>query len=100
MASYKEWYRTVYLQSQHWYATREAAKRRANYSCEICGRKDNLQVHHKHYHSLWRETPEDLRCLCNECHKQQHTHKGNTWEGIQEILRDWFPFGRERGTSS
>jgi hypothetical protein len=37
--------------------------------CEHCGQDCvPLALHHKHYHSLGSEQPEDVELLCRECH--------------------------------
>lgn len=42
---------------------------RARGRCERCGcRSEILEVHHRHYESLWNEALEDLVALCPPCH--------------------------------
>lgn len=57
-----------YLGSLQWHAKREAALKRSGYTCENCGAHKNLEVHHRHYDTLFNERPEDLRVLCTACH--------------------------------
>ena len=52
--------------------------------CDLCGSKENLHIHHKLPHWLWRyvgktdggnfsvEFIDNYEVLCNECHKQKH----------------------------
>jgi len=52
---------------------REDARKRSNYSCQSCGKKDeNLQGHHwapkRNYPSDDEVTPDDLTALCPLCH--------------------------------
>ena len=48
---------------------REIIKQRGN-RCERCGHVSAyLELHHKHYHSLGIEQPEDVELLCPKCHK-------------------------------
>ena len=48
---------------------REIIKQRGN-RCERCGDVSAyLELHHKHYHSLGIEQPEDVELLCPKCHK-------------------------------
>jgi hypothetical protein len=43
---------------------------RARGRCERCEcRPEVLEVHHRHYGSLWNERPEDLEALCPPCHE-------------------------------
>ena len=48
---------------------REVIKQRGN-RCERCGHVSAyLELHHKHYHSLGSEQPEDVELLCPKCHR-------------------------------
>ena len=48
---------------------REIIKQRGN-RCERCGHVSAyLELHHKHYHSLGIEQPEDVELLCPKCHR-------------------------------
>ena len=47
---------------------REIIKQRGN-RCERCGVSGYLELHHKHYHSLGSEQPDDVELLCPKCHK-------------------------------
>lgn len=43
--------------------------------CEICGSKENLDVHHKD--NNWNNNNLDnLECLCRSCHSKEHKPKG------------------------
>jgi hypothetical protein len=61
-----------YLQTEHWRRTRMEVLSRARYRCELCGVNDRLEVHHKHYESLWNEALDDLIALCRACHDKVH----------------------------
>ena len=44
-------------------------------SCEICGSKKNLQVHHRHYikgRKPWEYLPEEVMVVCHTCHSKLH----------------------------
>lgn len=50
-----------------------------NYSCYICGSKDNLVVHHLDGYDWCKEKRTDVNngvCLCNKCHKSFHSKFG------------------------
>ena len=55
---------------------------RDNYTCQICGSKDNLHIHHrdgKSYVKVHRDAnnnPENLITLCATCHSRYH--RGST----------------------
>lgn len=66
------WYRTTYLRSTHWKAFRTWALASRGEHCEDCGRKDTIEVHHKHYGNLWHERLTDVVVLCSNCHRKRH----------------------------
>jgi 5-methylcytosine-specific restriction endonuclease McrA len=46
---------------------------RDNWRCQVCGSKDNLQVHHQHLRSQQgSDEDSNLITLCAECHAQLH----------------------------
>ena len=62
----------AYLNSPAWRATRNRALRLADYRCQHCGNKRDLQVHHRTYERLGREWDQDLEVLCDSCHRGHH----------------------------
>ena len=83
---------------------------RAQGSCDRCGSKGPLQVHHITYDRLYDEKPEDLEALCLKCHKKADKQReydswyesafdtymmkkyGEDWdyfEGCEEEFDDW-----------
>jgi len=77
--NWKEWYRTEYLNSDHWKKFRQKIIRERN-CCEECFREDCvLHVHHLHYCTLYREDGYDVAVLCTLCHKKAHSPK-RQWE--------------------
>ena len=63
-----------YLQSSHWKATRLKMYRLRVPKCEICKSTKQLNIHHKTYNNLWRETADDLVILCKKCHFLWHEY--------------------------
>lgn len=63
---------TQYLSSPEWKAKRDVALIRAARKCEECGNTRRLQVHHLTYDRLGDEEHEDLRVLCDACHRREH----------------------------
>ncbi len=57
-----------YLKTSHWDDIRRKKLFEANYTCERCGVKENLDVHHLHYLTKGEESMDDLQALCKECH--------------------------------
>ncbi|MFZ5773514.1 MAG: HNH endonuclease [Thermodesulfobacteriota bacterium] len=98
-----------YMRSEEWQNKRKYAIFKAEYRCEDCHKKNvPLQVHHKHYDSLFREHLEDVVVLCKRCHDNadylraynssyltfaQKIH-GDDWylyddENLQEEFDEW-----------
>ena len=62
-----------YLLTAQWKAKAEARKQIDNYTCQMCGRREDLQVHHLTYHNIMREdVQKDLVTLCGDCHRRVH----------------------------
>lgn len=61
-----------YLRSDHWLELRSAKLESADWKCEKCKRKSNLQVHHISYVRLGKELLSDLMVLCERCHEKEH----------------------------
>lgn len=64
-----------YLETPHWKEARKKALNRAQWRCELCASRDNLNVHHRSYERLGRELYHDLIVLCRECHVIFHSHR-------------------------
>ena len=64
-----------YLMSDLWLEKREYILT-LKHACEICGGKDNLNVHHKNYESVGNENTEDIIVLCRRCHQKEHLKNG------------------------
>jgi 5-methylcytosine-specific restriction endonuclease McrA len=62
----------AYMKSAKW-KNKRANKLKANPSCEMCGGKDGLQVHHLNYERLGRERWKDVITLCGVCHIVEHS---------------------------
>lgn len=61
-----------YLKTRHWRRIRNR-KILSDGVCFLCGKDQNLQVHHRTYKRLGEEKESDLIVLCRECHKLMHT---------------------------
>jgi 5-methylcytosine-specific restriction endonuclease McrA len=47
---------------------------RDNWRCQNCGRRQNLEVHHKEHRSRGGDDAEDnLITLCSTCHSLEHS---------------------------
>jgi hypothetical protein len=69
--NYKE-----YLGSKHWIEFRKRILRDRKI-CQNCGKRDFLNLHHKNYRCLGRETGDDIIVLCGNCHNR--FHKKEKW---------------------
>jgi len=61
-----------YLETKHWEITRKRILEKANYKCQLCSSKKNLNVHHNTYKNRGQEKDEDLIVLCKKCHTKFH----------------------------
>lgn len=73
----REYYRGIYLKSKHWFGPKKAKLFYVK-SCEQCGSKSNLDVHHKEYRNLYDVELPDLMILCRSCHDKFHANKPPT----------------------
>jgi hypothetical protein len=64
-----------YLQTPHWKEGRTKALNRARWRCQLCNRRENLNVHHRTYERRGHESPGDLIVLCRDCHKLFHKNR-------------------------
>ena len=65
-----------YLKSPQWKKKRRKAHKHYRGRCTICGSTNSLQVHHRHYRTLFRESMADLDLLCGGCHQNHHESDG------------------------
>lgn len=61
-----------YLESREWRDRRAKVLEFYGSKCALCGNGKNLQVHHKNYKNIFKETTDDLIVLCRECHSRHH----------------------------
>lgn len=77
MADDKRFSPTYYtrLTSPEWKRLCEQVKARAGYKCQHCLRERALQIHHRHYRTLGRETLDDLMAVCADCHSTMDANR-------------------------
>jgi len=75
--------------------------------CEDCGTQARLEIHHLRYTTepdmygntesiRGKETPDDLRALCRDCHFARHIDPSGTfWRDPQEMAEQWAPYFAE-----
>lgn len=62
----------AYLNSSSWKTRRNQALRLAEWRCQRCYSKRDLQVHHTTYERLGAEWDQDLEVVCITCHEAHH----------------------------
>lgn len=63
------------LKDKRWKKLANKIRKRDNYTCQLCGSHEHLQVHHKKYikdRLAWEYDESNLITLCSECHKKVH----------------------------
>lgn len=71
---HREWYRTVYLLSDHWKRLR-GTKLASKPNCERCG-ASAIDVHHVRYRKIFDVKLRDLLSLRRKCHIEEHEKNG------------------------
>ena len=65
--------RDDYMETEVWKGLSKQRMKIDGWKCCECKSAENLQVHHIHYPLVWgEESIDDLRTLCDECHKNLH----------------------------
>jgi hypothetical protein len=73
-----------YLQTPEWKMKRESLLKQYGFRCKLCGRVDQLQVHHANYFRSWgQEWDSDLVVLCGLCHARHHG------KGVASEMSEW-----------
>ena len=70
--SWKNWYRKVYLKSNHWKKLKKQLFKERGKKCEKCGSKRKIHCHHIRYGFIYDITIKDLLIVCKQCHKKIH----------------------------
>lgn len=88
--SRRDWYRNVYLCSDHWQELRGAKFMQCGKRCELCGSTERIQVHHLNYRSIYDVGLSDLQVVCHLCHQGIH-EKDNPHHKPKPKPRDFRP---------
>ena len=85
----------AYMSSDQWRGIRQARLRKDKYTCQGCGGRDHLHVHHRTYERFTRERITDLITVCETCHAVIHdTHRkvlgslADTTTKILQLMKD------------
>lgn len=63
------------LATKQWKDFRKLVLSQRGKKCEMCGSKENIQIHHTHYitgRKAWEYMPTDVLVLCKDCHGKIH----------------------------
>lgn len=64
-----------YINTKHWKELRSRKRESVGNKCESCQSESILHVHHLKYKNWIDVQLEDLRVLCENCHKKEHQNK-------------------------
>lgn len=76
-----------YINSKAWAIRREFAIEKAANKCQLCGRKEELTVHHLNYERFGQENDEDLLVVCVRCHNDLEFTKRDSFCSPLKVLR-------------
>jgi 5-methylcytosine-specific restriction endonuclease McrA len=65
----------AYMSSPEWQNKRHAVFARSGHTCEQCGVRRAVQVHHVNYDRLGHERLSDLLAICLPCHRERHPYR-------------------------
>ncbi len=85
---------TAYLGSREWAEKRESVRRRGGGICERCKKNPMYACNHLSYERRYNERLEDLRAVCQECHKFIHG-KSNYDPRALSNYEEWVSIWRE-----
>lgn len=96
-----------YIKSNDWRGTKKYFKKLSRKSCYVCGSKDQVALHHKHYKTVGYEDGSELVWLCIGHHREVHFKEGfkevpDTDESTQKLIdrlelmkRNWAVYGED-----
>lgn len=77
------------IESREWKKMRAAVLNRDNHTCQKCGCKHDLRVHHKYYvmgHAIWDYPSSAFETLCEDCHTKFHSeHSVDVYDRIPSV---------------
>lgn len=105
------YYRTTYLNSEHWKNLRIRRLARSKGKCDVCGAEGgiHLDVHHLAYHDLYDVKCKELRAVCRPCHDAVHAvmkafpsflaikNASKRWGRIARVAKKWRRYSERYG---
>lgn len=61
-----------YLKTEHWINFRNKMYDKFEHKCQLCGRTNELRLHHNTYQNRGCEKETDVTLLCKHCHSMTH----------------------------
>lgn len=86
----------LYLKSKKWQDVRAVRLKKDSYTCQICGRKFELRVHHVNYNRVGDERTGDLITICERCHNDIHWNLVHNGEVSKEEMLRAMPITEEQ----
>lgn len=81
-----------FLNSDYWKRIKKKTENRKTYqSCKICGKKENLELHHKHYDLI--NTKHELSAIiavCRSCHQAIHDYASKRNSSLRASTRRFY----------
>lgn len=83
-------YKKDFLSSPFWQKIRNRYfHKKPNSVCFICGKKDNLELHHYSYKKIKNNTTNNIIPLCHNCHYNIHFDKNGKKVAFPKKLTDY-----------
>ena len=81
-----------YIASEEWDKKRKFVLARDKYTCQRCDVYDTrLNVHHITYANHFKEQPEDLITVCDQCHQELHNIYGYpNYDDKQDLITRYY----------
>ena len=79
--------KALYMKSLEWQMMRKKILKRDKYTCQGCGDKTKLEVHHITYKRVGKEDTSDLVSVCRFCHQAIHNKYGYDYSSIFPLIK-------------
>jgi hypothetical protein len=90
MGTYSSHFYRQVIASQRWKWMKDKVIRVRGNRCEGCGETGcRLELHHDTYERLGRELPQDVRLLCQDCHRAEDIFRAERGRRKSEDAYHW-----------
>lgn len=73
--------------SRAWKALAWVAKQKAGWRCSRCSKPGKLEAHHVDKSAERFFDPENVICICVDCHRAEHAPKSDYWKRRRAAFR-------------